>query len=634
MASEASWQASSAGTRAGDNAPYSDQDSVEILLRRLIQRVEESERRYDEALDELHVRLDRLSRTPDGPGTPASPEETETLERLRHQLSGLAARLEQPPEAAAATEALSPLERALSEVRAVSAGLAATEPGLFAAPRAPVSDSFAGREHAFSFSAPANEPHHSLPPLELPGIGGEDDDDFDRRLIDMAQRLEHSLGEAMPSTTIETLNARMEQIAATFEAALQQSPKLEHLQRLERQLTEMGQQLGRAEQHIARIGVIESQLQRLIGRLDDAPAELESVANKAATEAARLVAETGKPGAAERLDDLHRDIIALNERSRVTDDRMVDTLEAMHSSLKGLVQQAEPPMPPQRTRLSPGEAEKASAASPKPVETAPHRGEVSSGEPARHYRGEEKRDAKGSLRERLFDIPEFEDHAPRAPFGRAKRGASAPEPIGLDAIAPSARGATFTTDVSFDSMEDLVAAARRAAQAAAARAEQRDAARHTKTVAAGESLSHLGGELPERRKRPILMIIAALLLMVSAALLYSRLQLKPNFEAAPSATEQTGPASTTGSAPAREPPTAATPAPEAGPTEAPQLEFSPEASPAPAIVPEEPHATTPSVKSGEFEVPAAVRVSENAASAMELANLVPGTRPTNMLVEP
>ncbi|MGB6922271.1 MAG: hypothetical protein WBE08_02280 [Methyloceanibacter sp.] len=566
MASEASWQASSAGTHAGDDAPYSDQGSVENLLRRLIQRVEESERRYDEALDELHVRLDRLSRMPaeskgDGLDAPTSPEETETLERLRHQLSGLARRSEQPPEAAAETEELSPLERALSEVRAVSAGLAAAEPGLFAAPRAPASDAFASREPAFSFPESGSEPHHSLPPLEPLTLAVEDDDDFDRRLIDMAQRLEQSIGEAMPSITIETLNARMEQIATTFEAALQQSPKLEHLQRLERQLTEMGQQLGRAEQHIARIGVVESQLQRLIGRLDDAPAELESVANKAATEAVRLVAETGKPSAAERLDALQRDIVALNERSRVTDDRMVDTLEAMHSSLKGLVRQAEPSKPPHRDRHSPGEAEKASVAPPRPVAAAPYRGEASSSEPPRRRGGEEPLDIKGSLRERLVDVPEFEDPAPRAPFGRAKRGDATRESNSLDAVEPSPRVATFTTEVSFDSMEDLVAAARRAAQAAAARAEQRDAMRQTKMVAPEESLSRLGGDLPERHKRPILMIIAALLLMVSAALLYSRLQLKPDLGTAPIAAEQIDPASATGSAPAPEPATATLPSP-------------------------------------------------------------------------
>ena len=82
------------------------------------------------------------------------------------------------------------------------AGLAAAEPGLFAAPRAPASDAFASREPAFSFPESGSEPHHSLPPLEPLTLAVEDDDDFDRRLIDMAQRLEQWIGEAMPSITM------------------------------------------------------------------------------------------------------------------------------------------------------------------------------------------------------------------------------------------------------------------------------------------------------------------------------------------------------------------------------------------------------------------------------------------------
>ena len=54
MGSEASWQTSNAG---GDNTAFStdqpmDQRSVEALLRRLVERVEDSERRY---LSLIHI---------------------------------------------------------------------------------------------------------------------------------------------------------------------------------------------------------------------------------------------------------------------------------------------------------------------------------------------------------------------------------------------------------------------------------------------------------------------------------------------------------------------------------------------------------------------------------------------------
>ncbi len=148
----------------------------------------------------------------------------------------------------------------------------------------------------------------------------------------MAQRLERSIGEAMPSSAIETLNARMEEISARFEAALAETPKLDTLHHIERQVADMGQQLGRVEQQAARIGAVEGQLQRLIDRLDETPAQMERAASKAAQETARLVSETGlgKPSAAERLDALHRDIVTMNERNVAVDDRLVDTLAAMH----------------------------------------------------------------------------------------------------------------------------------------------------------------------------------------------------------------------------------------------------------------------------------------------------------------
>ena len=97
MASEASWQTSNAGP-GGDafsaDQPM-DQRTVESLLRRLVERVEESERRYGEALDELHARLDQLSQTTEAARETSVPEDADTFDRLHSQVSKLARRLEQ-----------------------------------------------------------------------------------------------------------------------------------------------------------------------------------------------------------------------------------------------------------------------------------------------------------------------------------------------------------------------------------------------------------------------------------------------------------------------------------------------------------------------------------------------------------
>jgi localization factor PodJL len=71
-----------------------DQQSVESLLRRLVQRVEESERRYNEALDDLHARLDQLAHTTGAARATGTPEDAETFDRLHDQMSSLAHRLE------------------------------------------------------------------------------------------------------------------------------------------------------------------------------------------------------------------------------------------------------------------------------------------------------------------------------------------------------------------------------------------------------------------------------------------------------------------------------------------------------------------------------------------------------------
>ena len=89
MAPEVRWQASSAATSSGSDSLPPDRESVESLLRKLIKRIEESERRYAEALDELNVRLGQVSYSASVNEALGTPEETETLERLRRQLSDL-----------------------------------------------------------------------------------------------------------------------------------------------------------------------------------------------------------------------------------------------------------------------------------------------------------------------------------------------------------------------------------------------------------------------------------------------------------------------------------------------------------------------------------------------------------------
>jgi localization factor PodJL len=552
MAPEVRWQASSAATSSGSDSLPPDRESVESLLRKLIKRIEESERRYAEALDELHARLGQVSYSASVNEALGTPEETEILERLRHQLSDLARRLEQPQPKKA--ERLPPLDKALGEVRAVSAGLALAEPDWFAS----LSASLAAAEgRAGPEPAPAPLPESKPSYASQPSPSIDEDTDFDRRLIDMAQRLERSIGEAMPSSAIERLNARMDEISARFEAALAQAPKLETLHHIERQVADMGFQLGRVEQQAARIGAVESQLQRLIERIESTPAQIERTANKAAQETARLVSETGlgKPSAAERLDALHRDIVAMNERNLATDDRLVDTLAAMHESLKGLMQR-------ERDRA----AATATVSREAPPRVAPAPSEFAAANVAQ----------------------------PEPPMAPAQ----------IQAAEPPRQRTTFIRDIPFESTEDLVAAARRAAQAAAARADERGAAHPRPARVAAETKP---SDEPGRHKISLLMVAAAILLMISAALLLTRLKLKPDFDMPPPAAEQSLPA-----------PAAEAPPPPDTPLQTevmppPEGELAP--SQAPETAPNAPQAITPSPSPSGMGARPPVRLGEGAEGA-------------------
>ena len=544
MAPEVRWQASSAAGSGGSETRAPDRESVESLLRKLIKRIEESERRYEEALDELHARLGQVSYSASVNEALGTPEETETLERLRRQLSDLARRLAQPQPKKEA-ERLPRLDKALDEVRAVSTGLALAEPDWFASLSASLAAA-EGRAEPEPAPAPlpASEPRYTSPSF-APSPSIDEDADFDRRLIEMAQRLERSIGEALPSSAIEKLNARMEEISARFETALAQEPKLDTLHHIERQVADMGFQLGRVEQQAARIGVVEGQLQRLVERIEATPAQIERTATKAAQETARLVSETGlgKPSAAERLDSLHRDIVAMNERNLATDDRLVDTLTAMHESLKGLMQR---------------ERDRAAATA---AREAPPRVEPAASE------------------------------ADAADFAQSRQPVAAAQ---IQAAEPPRQRTTFIRDIPFELTEDLVAAARRAAQAAAARAEERNAPPQRKVRATAETQP---SEEPGRHKVSLLMVAAAILLMISAALLLTRLKLKPDFDGPPPAAEQSMPAPAAEAPPLPDTPlqTEVIPSPEGEsmPSGAATPEVLPEPE-APDAAPTAPHAVTPS----------------------------------------
>ena len=548
MASEASWQ-SGGSARHGDgersrNAGAMDQQSVESLLRRLVERVEESERRYSEALDELHSRLDQLSHTTEAAAVTTNPEDADTLHRLHDQVSSLARRLEHETELP--LDDFERLGRVLtgSDSFGGEAGQAQGE-----------TPPFSGTADALSFwQRPAQT-------FEQPSFGARSDfasatpysfesldNGLDKRLVEIARRLEDSIGSSMPATAIEAINKKMDDIAAQLDRALSQPSGQDGLEQVERQISDMAQQLSRAETQIARLGGIEDQLHKLIERVDAMPSTFAETAKTTAGDVARHVAEQVKPADDRRLQAIEGKIAALGDESRASTQRLSETVAAVHASLKELLQQFEKgPSPFARAARTPVPDRLRDETQGQPAPTAPkaQRPSPPDAERAQEKAAEPRKDTPKapepevkdrSLRSRLgAAIPDFEEREAQASFGRA-RAKLDEEAVDLDAADALTRAPNAVGDRT--STEDLVAAARRAAQAAAAEAEKRGrrgGARIKATATAAADAS-------QRRSRPLLMIMAALLLVVSASLLYARLKSKPEPETVPTQTEETAPA--------------------------------------------------------------------------------------------
>jgi localization factor PodJL len=231
----------------------------------------------------------------------------------------------------------------------------------------------------------------------------------------------------------------------------------------------------------------------------------------------------------------------MNDRTRASDDRMTSTITAVQESLKQLAQQVERGAPQAlqspRPRALFAERTQAEAERVQPPHRAPG---VSAQQPLAEMHIEkdaarENGDISGTgapvkhktLRTRLTaTAPDREETEVAPPFGRAKRGQ----------LPDTGR------DAKFETPDDLLAAARRAAQAAALKAEERMSGPRARRVAAAPIRdASASAEQPSGQKRSLLIVAAAVLLAISAALLYERLRLKPEPVVSPPAVEQSAP---------------------------------------------------------------------------------------------
>ena len=323
----------------------------------------------------------------------------------------------------------------------------------------------------------------------------------------------------------------------------------------------MAQQLGQAEAQLAKIGEIDSTLHKLLERVDASPSP-EDVASKAAQEAARLVEAKLSAASAERLDTMHRDLMTMNDRTRASDDKLAGTIEAVHASLRQLVQQMEKPAPlpaapkpraPFADRMRdlgpfPEEPTKQLATGPRADSgEMPNTGmsEAAAGAVAKDALPKDTKSGlpkQASPRNRLaVAIADLEDSEAAPHFGRAKSGPLEERPFDLR-LSPAAPGPDQ------EAGRCRIRRLRRSRGRGAARCSGGGAqgrgtvGRIARAPPCGRSEVSSALELPSRRKRSFLIICAAVLLALSALLLYGRLRSKPEPEVTAPAAEQLTPA--------------------------------------------------------------------------------------------
>ena len=194
-------------TESKPNTLGDPQERVESLLRKLMTRLDDNDRRYIEAIDNLNTCLESLTGQERSSGA---------LDQLREQASSLATRVQD-----------------------------------------------AGTQHRARQSTPLHEIEQRLDTFNgqledglPPGAGTGLNNDF----ANVTERLEHSLAVRAPVNEFDMLAHRMDELARHFDATLATRDEPGTLRSIEAQLNKLTTAFSNAQQHYARIEAIEGHL--------------------------------------------------------------------------------------------------------------------------------------------------------------------------------------------------------------------------------------------------------------------------------------------------------------------------------------------------------------------------------------
>lgn len=530
--------------RKGGDGPR----GVEDMLQKICDKIDDNEKRYGSALDELHTRLDTLSGGDDPVvSAPAA---------AAPQVPVYDAPVVEAPEALASNSIDSATAPAPSFDDAQPEG-----------PR-DQQDTFEEIERRVMEFAEGTKPTTATVDSPM---------DFDTRFRDISAELEDSLAPTSEEEACETEDASIEpqqmlsQIERNDFGQAHAEPQVfashadpdkpqvppvvgneypsEGLQSIEATLANLSGYFERAESQFGRLDSIEDHLNRLAQTMQAAAPQVEQAARQAAQEVLQSIGdEGGQTETKRRLDAIESSLRAINERSEQMDSRTVDALTSMNHTISALSDHVSGnrPATPEQSYAQVAAVAPMSAPHmdvPQPEVRQPHLDDVTpemavdpmvdaSYEPVPHQQPvaddgfAEVRITHGAADE-IQPSPGMSALGAELPDYQPMSGVQG-APQTAPGVHPAAAPQGHYAEAPQNNANDFLAAARRAAQAAA---HQPDEPAETKGFFSRFRRKPKSPKDPQvadtSRPKPLLVFAALLLLVVSAVLLYGRLMNKP-----------------------------------------------------------------------------------------------------------
>jgi localization factor PodJL len=165
--------------------------------------------------------------------------------------------------------------------------------------------------------------------------------DMDRRIVDIAQRLEQSQAASRDMPQVNELERRMAELDQRLNEAIHQQSSGGARVDLDAKLAEVNDRLGRTEHQLSHLETIEKAISQLYDSMEKNRAWTQDVAEDAAQRMGQHImsqpqAAVSLSGSAE-IQALEQGLQAVREASHMADSRNQETLEAVHETLEQIV---------------------------------------------------------------------------------------------------------------------------------------------------------------------------------------------------------------------------------------------------------------------------------------------------------